>query len=184
MTELGVPQDCYNMSSGSRLSRSFIKKKQPNTPTLQHLHAKGCNTGFGRKRKNAPAWEKSSSKLASVLIYIFTPKRLQLSEAKAWLYGRSNNARWEAAQHQPSRALTDPRPRLPPSNHTSLCFFLQRLSISLLLCRPFINKCGVLGRVFFGLQSALQNRCILDSLPYLKILWSEKARRMKQYLVL
>lgn len=33
MTELRVPQDCYNMSSGSRLSWSFIKKKN-NLTTL------------------------------------------------------------------------------------------------------------------------------------------------------
>lgn len=73
--------------------------------------------------------------------------------------------------------------KAPSPSPPSPCF-LQGLSISLLLCRLFINNCGVLSRVFFGLLSALQNRCILDSLPQFKILWSEKARRMKQYLVL
>lgn len=161
MTELAVPQDCSNMSSGSRLSQSSIKKKRKTNPTLQHLHAKGCNTGFGRKRENAPAWEKSSSKLASVLIYIFTPKQRQLSEAKAWLYGRSNNARWEAAQHQPCRALTNPLPHLPP-DHASRFFYS--------VCPSRYCCAGPLSiNVVFSVEFSLACRLLYKTAAYLTV---------------
>jgi len=130
MAELEVPQDCYNMSSGSWLSWSCIKKT-----TLQHSHAKGCNTVFGRKHENAPAWEKSSSKLASVLIYVFTASNSRFLKAAS-----DFRARW--LSHVPQTLI--PRPYQPLLVCPSHCCHAGPLSINAVFLAEFSLACSLL----------------------------------------